>query len=114
MPKSINLGNGTVLIGLDHFGQVKDLYFHYPGLENHVGEYLTHKIGIFVEEKFTWIDSGEWQVKVGSQKGTMASDINARNDSLGIELSFTDVVYNEKNMFVRGITVKNLFDRKRN
>jgi len=113
MPKSINLGNGTVLIGLDHFGQVKDLYFHYPGLENHVGEYLIHKIGIYVEEKFSWIDNGEWQVNVYSQKGTMASNIIARNDGIGIELIFTDVVYNEKNIFVREITVKNLFDRKR-
>lgn len=113
MPKAINLGNGTILIGLDAFGQVKDFYYHYPGLENHVGEYLVHKIGIYVDDVFSWIDDGRWRVQVGSKKETMASDILAKNESLGLELIFTDVVYNEKNMFIREIKVKNLFDRKR-
>jgi oligosaccharide amylase len=114
MPKSINLGNGVVLIGLDRFGQVKDLYFHYPGLENHVSENLTHKIGIYVDDRLSWIDDGDWNVIVKAQKGTMASDISAKNISAGIEIHFTDVVYNEKNMFIREITLFNLFDRKRN
>jgi glucoamylase len=113
MPKSINFGNGTALIGLDGFGQVKDLYYHYPGLENHVSEELTHKIGFFVDGTFSWMDGGGWEVVVSSKKSTMASEIKARNDSLGIELNFTDVLYNEKNIFVREIVVKNLFDRSR-
>ncbi|KKQ43254.1 MAG: glucoamylase [Microgenomates group bacterium GW2011_GWC1_37_8] len=102
-----------MLIGLDAFGQIKDFYYHYPGLENHVGEYLIHKIGVFVDDRFSWIDNGEWNVVVHAQKGTMASDICAKNESFGIELDFTDIVYNEKNMFIREISVKNLFDRKR-
>ncbi|KKQ51314.1 MAG: hypothetical protein UT19_C0004G0083 [Candidatus Woesebacteria bacterium GW2011_GWB1_39_10b] len=114
MPKAINLGNGTVLIGLDYFGQVKDLYYHYPGLENHVSEHLTHKIGVYVDDRFFWIDDAGWSVKVSSEGDTMASDISAKNESLGMEILFKDVVYNEKNMFIREITVKNLFDRKRN
>src|SRR5512135_187436 len=98
MPKSINIGNGTVLVGLDGFGQVKDLYYNYPGLENHVSENLTHKIGLFVENRFSWIDDGSWKVRVDSQKDTMAGDISAISESLGIELNFEDVVYNEKNI----------------
>jgi GH15 family glucan-1,4-alpha-glucosidase len=113
MPKSINFGNGEVLIGLDYFGQVKDMYFHYPGLENHVGENFTHKIGIFVESNFTWLDDPHWNVKVGAKKGTMASDIVAKNTELGLELRFTDVLYNEENVFLREITVQNNFDRER-
>lgn len=113
MPKSINLGNGTVLIGLDNFGQVKDLYYHYPGFENHVSGNLAHKIGIFVENKFSWIDDGSWIINILSQEGTMASDITAVNDSLGIELHFSDVLYNEKNIFLREVKIKNYFDRTR-
>ena len=100
MPKAINLGNGTVLIGLDYFGQVKDLYYHYPGLENHVSEHLTHKIGVYVDDRFFWIDDAGWSVKVFSESDTMASDISAKNESLGTEILFKDVVYNEKNMFI--------------
>ena len=113
MPKSITLGNGSLLVGLDKFGEVKDFYYHYPGLENHVSEHLTHKIGVFVDETFSWIDSGTWNILVSAQKETMASDISVKNDSLGIELHMSDVVYNEKNMFIREVVVKNLFDRKR-
>ena len=45
MARSIILGNGSLLIGLDEQGLVRD--FHYPrvGLENHVGGQLMHKIG---------------------------------------------------------------------
>lgn len=111
--KSINLGNGEMLIGLDTFGQVKDLYYHYPGLENHVGEYLLHKIGIFIEDRFSWIDDGSWQVEVKAFDTTMGSDIKAKNDSLGLELKFEDILYNEKNIFIRKVTLTNLFDRKR-
>lgn len=114
MPKSITLGNGSLLIGLDKFGEVKDLYYHYPGLENHVSEHLTHKIGVYVDATFSWIDSGNWNIVVSAQKDTMASDIVAKNESLGLELHFRDVIYNEKNMFIREVLVRNLFDRNRN
>ncbi len=113
MPKSINLGNGRVLIGFDQFGQVKDLYFHYPGLENHVSQHLTHKIGLMVDEQFSWIDDGKWEVSVGCLKDSMASNIVAKNVSLGLEMYFTDCVYNERNIFVREIRVKNVYDRRR-
>ena len=113
MPKSISLGNGVVLIGLNRFGQVKDFYFHYAGLENHVTEHLTHKIGIFVEDRFSWLDDGSWEFSISAKKETMASDIRAKNDGLGLELHFTDALYNEKNIFLREITVRNLYDRKR-
>jgi len=113
MPKLINLGNGSVLIGLDRFGQVKDFYYHYPGLENHVSEHLTHKIGIFVEDRFSWIDDGSWNVEVSVEKDTMASSITARNDVLGVEIHFKDCLYNEKNIFLREVNVKNTFDRNR-
>jgi oligosaccharide amylase len=111
--KSVNLGNGRVLIGLDKFGRVKDFYFHYPGLENHISEHLVHKIGIFVEDKFSWISERGWEIEIGCHEVTMASDIKAKNDELGIELYFCDIVYNEKNIFIREVTVNNLFDRHR-
>jgi glucoamylase len=113
MPKSINLGNGSILVGLDRLGRVKDMYFHYAGHENHITEHLVHKIGIFVEAKFSWLDDGSWNAKIDCQKDTMVSDVKLTNSSLGIELQLEDVVYNENNIFIRKITVKNLFDRNR-
>ena len=113
MAKSIMLGNGSLLVGLDSYGQLKDLYFHYAGLENHVGHNLTHKIGVYIDDTFSWLDDGSWTIVVSSEKDTMASSITAKNGTLGLEVNFSDVVYNEKNIFIRSITLKNTYDRKR-
>src|SRR5260221_4394690 len=113
MAKSIMLGNGSLLIGLDYYGQLKDLYFHYAGLENHVGHNLVHKIGVWVEDQFSWLDDGSWDIHVRSEKATMASLITAERKDLGLTIHFTDVVYNEKNIFLPEITIKNNYDRKR-
>jgi len=113
MPKSITLGNGNVLICLDKHAQVRDFYYHYAGLENHIGGNLVHKIGIWVEENLTWIDDPSWSINIDVEKGTMASSIVAENSSLGLKLFFTDIVYNEKNIFIREIKIENLFDRNR-
>ncbi len=113
MAKSIVFGNGVTLIGLDRFGQIKDLYYHYPGLQNHVTEARTHKIGVFVDDTFSWVDDGTWIATVLSAPATMASDITLACDRLGVELHFEDVLYNEKNIFVREIKVRNLYDRGR-
>lgn len=110
MPKAITLGNGKILIGLDMTGQVRDLYFHYAGLENHISEKLSHKIGVLIDGNFSWIDSGQWSVSVNSQKDTMASDITAENQAQGVVLRFSDVIYNEKNIFLREISVENTRD----
>src|SRR3990170_7105654 len=113
MPKSLTLGNGNILVCLDKYGQIRDLYYHYAGLENHVGAGMVHKIGFWVDESFSWIDDGLWEVTVDYEKETMAGRISAKNPNLGVEVNFCDVVYNEKNIFLREVSFKNLFDRNR-
>lgn len=108
MARYINLGNGNLLIGLDAFGQVRDLYFPYVGLENHVDGHYVHKIGVWVDSRFSWIDDGSWQIKINYVSDTMASDIIAVNPNLQLQLNFTDIVYNEKDIFIRKLVLKNL------
>lgn len=113
MARSIILGNGSMLVGLDERGQVRD--FHYPrvGLENHVGGHLKHKIGVYVDGTMSWIDDHGWQVSIAYVKDTMCSDITAENTHLGITLHFSDVVYNESSLFIRIVRVFNKQDDKR-
>lgn len=113
MSKHACLGNGTVLIALDSNGLVKDFYYHYPGLENHLGKDLVHKIGVYVDNQMHWMDGDGWNIQVKTVSDSMATDIVAQNDSIGIELKFCDVVYNEKNIFIREVNVKNLWDIRR-
>ncbi|TSC86032.1 MAG: glycoside hydrolase 15-like protein [Microgenomates group bacterium Gr01-1014_16] len=108
MARYINLSNGNLLIGLDAFGQVRDLYFPFVGLENHVDGHYVHRIGVWVDSRFSWIDDGSWQIKINYVSDTMASDIEAVNPHLQLQLNFTDIVYNERDIFVRKLVIKNL------
>jgi glucoamylase len=113
MPKSLILGNGNILVGLDEYAQVRDFYFPHVGLEEQVGKHLPHKIGIFVENKFSWIDDGNWEVNIDYQLETLASKIEAYNHVLKVKLEFCDVVYNETDIFLREVKLYNLDSAKR-
>lgn len=113
MPKSLVLGNGNIFVGLDNNAQVKDFYFPYVGLENQVGFENEHMIGVFVDGNFSWVTTNSWDIKIRDKEETMASNITAENHNLLIKIEFTDVVYNESNIFMRKLKVFNLSDRKR-
>ena len=108
MPKLLVLSNGNLLIGLDHRAQVHDLYFPYVGLENQTGGHYIHKLGVWVDNQFRWLDDSRWQVSIDYQTDTMAGLTTATHPDLQISLEMTDVVYNEKDIFLRRFRVTNL------
>lgn len=112
MPEIV-LGNGKALISVDKSAQLRDLYFPFVGLENHVGGSHLHRIGIWIDGKISWTSESSWRSEVGSGHETMSGEIKLVNDSIGVELNFEDVLYNEKNIFLRQVRVKNLWDYKR-
>jgi len=116
MAKSLTLANGSILIGLDQFGQVRDVYYPHIGLSNHVsgasGSY-THRIGVWVDGTLAWLDEPSWNVRVGVSNETAEGMTEAVNETLGVSLTITDVVYNEKNIFLRNVIVTNASDTAR-
>ena len=70
MSRSLVLGNGTLLLCFDHYGLLRDFYYPYAGLENHISSGDSHKIGFFIDGHFTWITDREWQVSTDYEKGT--------------------------------------------
>lgn len=113
MARSMVLGNGNTLVCLDKFGQVRDFYFPYVGQENHIGPNQMHKMGVFVDGGMHWIDNGEWDTDVRYEQGTMVSKTEATNEKAKLFLISTDIVYNEKNIFLRRITLTNTDHRAR-
>lgn len=112
MPKSLAFGNGSVLVTLDRYARVRDFYFPYVGLENHIGGEYAHRIGVWSEGQFSWLDDGSWTIDVRSDLAyTGLSAATSRR--LGLELFFTDVLSNEQNIFLRKIEVHNMWDRER-
>jgi len=113
MPRSLTLGNGNMLVCFDKYAQVRDLYFPYVGLENHVGGHDIHRIGVLVDGVLRWLNHTSWKVSVNCDKGALVSNIKATNEELQVDLSFYDAIYNEKDIFLRRITIYNKSNRRR-
>lgn len=113
MSKSLSLGNGNILVCMDNHAQVRDLYFPYVGLENHVGGHFTHRLGVYAENQLNWFEHPNWEVRVGSSDESMVGETVAVNRALGVTLNITDVVYNEKNIFLREVQITNDSNNKR-
>ena len=104
------MGNGDTLVCLDKSGQVADFYFPYAGEENHIGHNQIHKIGIFVDGRVNWIDNGDWNINIQFERHSMVSTIRASNEKMKVSLNSTDIVYNEKNIFLRKVVLTNESD----
>jgi GH15 family glucan-1,4-alpha-glucosidase len=114
MPKYACLGNGNLLVGIDRHGQLKDIYYHFPGLENHINENQVHKIGIWIDGAIHWVDGGDFEVSVLMNRESMRADVVWDSPKLGIKLTSYDCIYNEKNVLIRHFEIENNFDYKRN
>jgi oligosaccharide amylase len=110
MARSVTIGNGNLLVGLDARGQVRDLYFPYVGEANHVsgasGNYV-HRIGVYVDGQISWLDDSDWKVTIAPEENTCVGSMFAENLKLGIAISSRDAVHNEQNIFLRHFTVHN-------
>ncbi len=112
--RSLILSNGSFLVAIDQYAEVRDIYFPYIGLENHVQGALQHRVGVFIDGRCSWLsEDPEWQISIKSGDDSLTGHTVARHQALGVELTFTDVVYNEKPIFVRNICVKNLAEQSR-
>lgn len=110
MARAVTLGNGTILVGLDYRGQVRDFYAPFIGHSNHVsgasGNYV-HRIGVYVDGTMSWLDDPEWAISTSCHADTMVGSIHAVNLELGVTLTSTDVIHNEENIFLRAFTIGN-------
>lgn len=111
MAKYLTLANGSLLVGIDERGHVRDLYYPCVGHANHIsgasGSY-THRIGVWVDGQLAWLDNSTWKVEVGVLPGRVEGVTHAYNETLNIRLVIEDSVYNEKDVFLRKVNVTNL------
>jgi oligosaccharide amylase len=108
MAKYVTLGNGELLVGFDRYGRVQDLHYPYVGLENHVALHHIHHVGVWVEGRFSWLNDTSWRIDLHCDSENFAGSITALHEVFRIQLVFTDVVYNEKNILLREVEVHNL------
>jgi GH15 family glucan-1,4-alpha-glucosidase len=108
--REIALGNGSLLVNLDSSLRVRDIYFPYAGLENHVlGE--PNRIG-FSADGFSWLS--DWDTEPGYAPGTIISDSHAENTDEGLSLEMESCVHCTEDIFLRRLELSNQINRRRN
>jgi GH15 family glucan-1,4-alpha-glucosidase len=108
------LGNGSLTVGIDTSGLVHDFYYPYVGLDNlTTARSSHHRIGVFVDDTFSWVDDGSWSIAINVENDALVTDIQLVNESLGISLNCHDFVDTEVNAFCRQVVVKNNSDHDR-
>ena len=114
MARPIVLSNGTLHVGINVYGMVHDFYYPYVGLENHdVAGNMRHRIGVWVDGSFSWLDDGQWQFSIDYEDRALIGNTQARNANLGITLEMQDGVDCDFNAFIRNIHVINMSDQPR-
>ncbi len=109
MSKSLILSNGNIFAGIDSRGFISDFFYPYVGSENHVrGE--PHRIGVWQRGRLSWLDSDEWTTEINLEENTFVASITCFNKITNLELRFTTIVYNEKNIFLKRVQIVNHSD----
>lgn len=112
MPRPVVLGNGEILVCEDHALNIRDFYFPYVGLFNHLSG---HKIrmGVWSDGRFSWLDSGEWTITVDYQEDTLVTECTAVHSGMNLSLAVDDCVSHRENLFLRRVRLRNLSDYPR-
>lgn len=114
MARPIVLSNGELHVGINNFGLVHDFYFPYVGLENHAAaRSLRHKVGVWVDGNFSWLDDGQWQFSIKYAQDALIGHIRASHPELQLVLEFDDCVDASQSAFLRSIHVVNAADHER-
>ena len=109
MGRPIVLSNGEIFVGLNDSGLVHDFYYPYVGLDNLNNARINpHKIGLWVDGKFSWVDDGSWDIKLEYEADALISNILMNNNALEINLVIKDFIDPGSNIFVRRIKIINI------
>lgn len=114
MGRPVILGNGALTVGLNERGMVHDFYYPYVGLENlTTSRSIHHRVGVSIGDTFSWVDEGDWTVRVGLESDALISDVLLESKSQQLQLHSNDFVDPEYNVFCRRIRVRNTADSER-
>jgi oligosaccharide amylase len=111
LPRILCIGNGNLQVNLDENLNIRDLYFPFVGMENHVNGHFC-RFGVWVDQKFSWID-GSWEKKFRYIKESMVTNVSLNKPDLQLELEVEDTVHHFHNIFLRRVKIKNTASKER-
>ncbi len=109
MPRSLVLGNGSLLATFDESLQMRDIYFPYVGMEDHTTYGKVHRVGVFVEGKgFAWLSDPAWRITIGYRTETLVGLSRLEHPGLGIAMTIEDCVHPVHNVLLRRLHITSI------
>jgi GH15 family glucan-1,4-alpha-glucosidase len=102
--RHIVLGDQQLLVNIDRWMQVRDIYFPHVGQYNHLGGHA-HRMAILEGEQVSWLNEEAWEKDLKYWKDHLVTNSTAVNVNMKLSLKFEETV--EDNIFLRKVTVKN-------
>ncbi|MFN3787657.1 MAG: glycoside hydrolase family 15 protein, partial [Sulfurihydrogenibium azorense] len=104
--KEIVLSNGKFFINIDKDLAIRDFYFPYVGMYNHLNS-QANSIGVWVGGKFRWIDDS-WQKSFDYDENSLVAKLQAISEELQIKLDFTTAIHKYSDILIHRVKVTNL------
>lgn len=106
MPRGLVISNGSMLVNFDLSYAIRDIYYPRVGWENQsLG--CVSRTGVWVADKFAWLDSPDWRRKLGYERDTLVTSVTATHPELNLILNLHDTVDLSSNIFLRQVDITN-------
>ena len=112
MPRPIVLGNGEILLCLDESYAIRDLFYPYVGLYNHLNGRLI-RTGAWTEGHLSWLHQPEWKRAFNYFSDTLVSRCIFSHKEMSLRIEFMDAVDPEQPIFYRHYKIFNLSKKAR-
>jgi GH15 family glucan-1,4-alpha-glucosidase len=109
MPRPLVVGNGSLLVTLDGGLDLRDLYWPYVGLHNHLSGHRG-SLGLWVDGRFSWLSSPEWNRSLGYVNGALVTEAVTENQSLGVTVTLRDTVLHDRDILARQLVIRSHWD----
>ena len=104
MPRELCFGNGDLMVALDADLAIRDLYFPFVGMENHVGGHRC-RLGIWSDGRFAWVDE-TWDRAIAYRPDSLVSEVVLTPPAIPVELTVSDTVHPLYTVFLRQVAAR--------
>lgn len=106
MPRDLPIGNGNLTINFDRDYNIRDVYYPHVGQDNQtVGD--VSFFGVWCDGRFAWIGNPSWQKSLDYDGDTLVTRVEASSQLLGIDMTLSDAVDFDRDLFVRRVVLRN-------
>jgi len=112
MPRDLPIGNGNLMINFDREYNIRDVYFPHVGQDNQTDGHVSF-FGVWCDGHFAWIGSPSWEKTLDYEDDTLVTRLRATSPLLALDMTVSDTVDFDRDLFVRRVTLRNQHDADR-